>query len=75
MLKGTLQSAGLFSGCNENVGKLGENKKTEKIFSRQKEFMLEIKWKLNELNSQFLELFVTLIINSRASIVLKQLDD
>lgn len=72
MLKGTLQSAGLFSSCNENVGKLGENKKTEKIFSRQKEFMLEIKWKLNESNSQ---LFVTLIINSRASIVLKQLDD
>lgn len=74
MLKGTLQSAGLFSGCNENVGKLGENKKTEKIFSRLKEFMLEIKWKLNELNSQFL-VFVTLIINSRASIVLKQLGD
>lgn len=72
MLKGTLQSAGLFSSCNENVGKLGENKKTEKIFSRLKEFMLEIKWKLNESNSQ---LFVTLIINSRASIVLKQLGD
>lgn len=75
MLKGTFHSAGLFSSCNENVGELGENKKTEKIFSRQKEFMLESKQKLNEFNSQFLELFVTLIINSRASIVLTQLAD
>lgn len=36
MLKGTLHSAGLFSSCNENIRKLGENKKTEKIFSRPK---------------------------------------